>query len=46
MGVAAPDADRAQKSLAAYTALDTVVVRGLASAKIEAMVAVAEAAAS
>jgi alkanesulfonate monooxygenase SsuD/methylene tetrahydromethanopterin reductase-like flavin-dependent oxidoreductase (luciferase family) len=45
VGVAAPDADRAKKSLAAYTALDTIVVRGLASANIEAMSAVAEAAA-
>lgn len=45
VGVAAPDADTAQKSLAAYTALDTIVVRGLASAKVEPMLAVAEAAA-
>ncbi len=45
VGVAVPDRDRAQKALAAYTALDTVVVRGLASAKVEAMTAVAEAAA-
>ena len=45
VGVAAADADSAQKALAAYTALDTVVVRGLASAKVEAMAAVAEAAA-
>ncbi len=45
VGVAAPDADTAQKSLAAYTALDTVVVRGLASAKVEPMLALAEAAA-
>jgi len=45
VGVAAPDADAARKALAAYTALDTVVVRGLASAKVEAMTAVAEAAA-
>jgi alkanesulfonate monooxygenase SsuD/methylene tetrahydromethanopterin reductase-like flavin-dependent oxidoreductase (luciferase family) len=45
VGVAAPDADIAGKKLAAYTALDTVVVRGLASAKVEAMTAVAEAAA-
>lgn len=37
VGVAAPDADTAQKGLAAYTALDTVVVRGLASANVEAM---------
>ena len=35
----------AQQKLAAYTALDTVVVRGLASAKLEAMAAVAAAAA-
>jgi alkanesulfonate monooxygenase SsuD/methylene tetrahydromethanopterin reductase-like flavin-dependent oxidoreductase (luciferase family) len=45
VGVAAPDPDTAQKSLAAYTALDTVVVRGLASANVEAMGAVASAAA-
>jgi alkanesulfonate monooxygenase SsuD/methylene tetrahydromethanopterin reductase-like flavin-dependent oxidoreductase (luciferase family) len=45
VGVAAPDADKTQKSLAAYTALDTIVVRGLASAKVDAMTAVAEAAA-
>lgn len=45
VGVAAPDAATAQKSLAAYTALDSVVVRGLASAKVEAMTAIAEAAA-
>jgi alkanesulfonate monooxygenase SsuD/methylene tetrahydromethanopterin reductase-like flavin-dependent oxidoreductase (luciferase family) len=45
VGVAAPDADAAQKYLAAYTALDTVVVRGLASAKVEPMTAVAESAA-
>jgi alkanesulfonate monooxygenase SsuD/methylene tetrahydromethanopterin reductase-like flavin-dependent oxidoreductase (luciferase family) len=45
VGVAAPDADAAQKSLAAYTALDTIVVRGLASAKVEPMLAVAESAA-
>ncbi|HET7177116.1 MAG TPA: hypothetical protein VFI63_00355 [Solirubrobacterales bacterium] len=43
VGVAAADADAAQKSLAAYTALDTVVVRGLASATIEAMTALATA---
>jgi alkanesulfonate monooxygenase SsuD/methylene tetrahydromethanopterin reductase-like flavin-dependent oxidoreductase (luciferase family) len=46
VGVAVPDRDLAQKSLAAYTALDTVVVRGLAGARIEAMSAVAEAAAA
>jgi alkanesulfonate monooxygenase SsuD/methylene tetrahydromethanopterin reductase-like flavin-dependent oxidoreductase (luciferase family) len=45
VGVAAADADAAQKALAAYTALDTIVVRGLASAQVEAMSAVAEAAA-
>jgi alkanesulfonate monooxygenase SsuD/methylene tetrahydromethanopterin reductase-like flavin-dependent oxidoreductase (luciferase family) len=45
VGVAAPDAATAQKSLAAYTALDTPVVRGLASATVDAMSALAEAAA-
>lgn len=45
VGVAAPDATDAQSQLARYTALDTVVVRGLASATVEAMTAVAEAAA-
>jgi alkanesulfonate monooxygenase SsuD/methylene tetrahydromethanopterin reductase-like flavin-dependent oxidoreductase (luciferase family) len=45
VGVAAPDPDIAQKLLAAYTALDTVVVRGLSSAKVEPMLALAEAAA-
>jgi alkanesulfonate monooxygenase SsuD/methylene tetrahydromethanopterin reductase-like flavin-dependent oxidoreductase (luciferase family) len=45
VGVAAPDAETTQKALGAYTALDTIVVRGLASARIEAMGAVAEAAA-
>jgi alkanesulfonate monooxygenase SsuD/methylene tetrahydromethanopterin reductase-like flavin-dependent oxidoreductase (luciferase family) len=45
VGVAAPDADTAQKSLAAYTALDTPVVRGLASAKVKPMLTLAEAAA-
>jgi len=45
VGVAAADSDTAKKKLAAYTALDTVVVRGLASAKIDAMAPVAEAAA-
>ena len=39
VGVAAADADDAQTQLAAYTALDTIVVRGLASAKVEAMTA-------
>ena len=45
VGVAATDAAEAQSKLAAYTALDTIVVRGLASARVEAMGAVAEAAA-
>jgi alkanesulfonate monooxygenase SsuD/methylene tetrahydromethanopterin reductase-like flavin-dependent oxidoreductase (luciferase family) len=45
VGIAAADAPAAQKALAAYTALDTPVVRGLASAKVEPMLAVAEAAA-
>jgi alkanesulfonate monooxygenase SsuD/methylene tetrahydromethanopterin reductase-like flavin-dependent oxidoreductase (luciferase family) len=45
VGVAASDAEATQKALAAYTALDTIVVRGLASAKVEAMTVVAEAAA-
>ncbi|HWP33210.1 MAG TPA: LLM class flavin-dependent oxidoreductase [Solirubrobacterales bacterium] len=46
VGVAAIDAAEAQSQLAAYTALDKIVVRGLASANVEAMTAVAEAAAS
>ena len=45
VGVAAADAEDAQAQLAAYTALDTIVVRGLASAKVEAVTAVAAAAA-
>ncbi|HEY5814790.1 MAG TPA: LLM class flavin-dependent oxidoreductase [Solirubrobacterales bacterium] len=45
VGVAAADSDTAQKHLAAYTALDTVVVRGLASANVDAMGNVATAAA-
>jgi alkanesulfonate monooxygenase SsuD/methylene tetrahydromethanopterin reductase-like flavin-dependent oxidoreductase (luciferase family) len=45
VGVAAADPDTAQKSLAAYTALDTLVVRGLSSAKVDPMLALAEAAA-
>jgi len=44
VGVAAADSTDAQTQLAAYTALDTIVVRGLASATVEAMTAVAEAA--
>ena len=45
VGVAAPNASAAQDALAAYRALDTIVVRGLASAKVEKMTALAEAAA-
>jgi alkanesulfonate monooxygenase SsuD/methylene tetrahydromethanopterin reductase-like flavin-dependent oxidoreductase (luciferase family) len=45
VGVAAPDGDTAQSQLASYEALDTIVVRGLASAKVEPMLTVAEAAA-
>jgi alkanesulfonate monooxygenase SsuD/methylene tetrahydromethanopterin reductase-like flavin-dependent oxidoreductase (luciferase family) len=45
VGVAAGDRDAAQRLLNAYTAFDTVVVRGLASASVEAMTALAEAAA-
>jgi alkanesulfonate monooxygenase SsuD/methylene tetrahydromethanopterin reductase-like flavin-dependent oxidoreductase (luciferase family) len=45
VGVAAADSAEAQEALAAYTALDTVVVRGLASAAVEAMTSLAEAAA-
>jgi alkanesulfonate monooxygenase SsuD/methylene tetrahydromethanopterin reductase-like flavin-dependent oxidoreductase (luciferase family) len=45
VGVAAPDPATTQASLAAYAALDTVVVRGLASANPEAMINVASAAA-
>ena len=46
VGVAAPDRDDAQRQLAAYEGpLDTIVVRGLASAKVEPMTALAEAAA-
>lgn len=45
VGVAAPSPNEAQRSLAAYTALDTVVVRGLASARVDAMSALAAAAA-
>jgi alkanesulfonate monooxygenase SsuD/methylene tetrahydromethanopterin reductase-like flavin-dependent oxidoreductase (luciferase family) len=45
VGVAAPDAAAAQQALAAYTALDTPVVRGLASANTEAMTTLAAAAA-
>src|SRR5439155_18086791 len=45
VGVAAGDRDSAARALAEYGALDTVVVRGLATASIEGMAAVAEAAA-
>jgi len=45
VGVAAADRDEAQLLLARYEALDVTVVRGLASANVEAMTAVAEAAA-
>jgi alkanesulfonate monooxygenase SsuD/methylene tetrahydromethanopterin reductase-like flavin-dependent oxidoreductase (luciferase family) len=45
VGIAAADRDDAQSQLAAYEALDTIVVRGLASAKVESMTAVAAAAA-
>jgi alkanesulfonate monooxygenase SsuD/methylene tetrahydromethanopterin reductase-like flavin-dependent oxidoreductase (luciferase family) len=46
VGVAAAAPPAAQSELARYEALDTIVVRGLASAKVDAMTAVAEAAAS
>jgi alkanesulfonate monooxygenase SsuD/methylene tetrahydromethanopterin reductase-like flavin-dependent oxidoreductase (luciferase family) len=45
VGVAAPDPAGAQEALGAYSALDTIVVRGLASAKVEAMTTLAESAA-
>jgi alkanesulfonate monooxygenase SsuD/methylene tetrahydromethanopterin reductase-like flavin-dependent oxidoreductase (luciferase family) len=45
VGVAAEDAAGIQEALAAYEKLDTIVVRGLASATLEGMGAVAEAAA-
>jgi alkanesulfonate monooxygenase SsuD/methylene tetrahydromethanopterin reductase-like flavin-dependent oxidoreductase (luciferase family) len=45
VGVAAGDAAETQSRLAAYEALDTIVVRGLASATVESMTAVAAAAA-
>jgi alkanesulfonate monooxygenase SsuD/methylene tetrahydromethanopterin reductase-like flavin-dependent oxidoreductase (luciferase family) len=45
VGVAAVNADTAKKQIAAYTALDAVVVRGLASANIDAMSSLATAAA-
>jgi alkanesulfonate monooxygenase SsuD/methylene tetrahydromethanopterin reductase-like flavin-dependent oxidoreductase (luciferase family) len=45
VGVAAADSRATEEALAAYSALDTIVVRGLASANVEAMGSVAEAAA-
>jgi alkanesulfonate monooxygenase SsuD/methylene tetrahydromethanopterin reductase-like flavin-dependent oxidoreductase (luciferase family) len=45
VGVAVPDRDTAQKRIAAYTALDTAVIRALASANLDAMAELAEAAA-
>jgi alkanesulfonate monooxygenase SsuD/methylene tetrahydromethanopterin reductase-like flavin-dependent oxidoreductase (luciferase family) len=45
VGIAAADAEEAQAALATYTALDTIVVRGLASATLDGMSAVATAAA-
>ncbi|MGH2951787.1 MAG: LLM class flavin-dependent oxidoreductase [Solirubrobacterales bacterium] len=45
VGVAAPDGEATQRELAAYEVLDVVVVRGLASATVESMTALAEAAA-
>jgi alkanesulfonate monooxygenase SsuD/methylene tetrahydromethanopterin reductase-like flavin-dependent oxidoreductase (luciferase family) len=46
VGVAAPNSTAAQDALSAYEGpLDTIVVRGLASAKVEAMTALAESAA-
>ena len=45
VGVAATEAGAAERELAAYEALDVIVVRGLASADVDAMATVAEAAA-
>ncbi len=45
VGVAVADRDTTRAALSAYDALDTVVVRGLASAEVGAMTALAEAAA-
>jgi alkanesulfonate monooxygenase SsuD/methylene tetrahydromethanopterin reductase-like flavin-dependent oxidoreductase (luciferase family) len=42
VGVAASDPAAAQQAVSAFTALDTIVVRGLASATVEAMTALAE----
>jgi alkanesulfonate monooxygenase SsuD/methylene tetrahydromethanopterin reductase-like flavin-dependent oxidoreductase (luciferase family) len=44
VGIAAADRDDAQAQLSAYEALDMIVVRGLASAKVEAMGTIAAAA--
>lgn len=43
VGVAAPDSAAAQRELARYEALDTIVVRGLTSAKVDPMLALVEA---
>jgi alkanesulfonate monooxygenase SsuD/methylene tetrahydromethanopterin reductase-like flavin-dependent oxidoreductase (luciferase family) len=45
VGIAAADADETQGALATYAALDTIVVRALASATVDGMTAVATAAA-
>lgn len=45
VGVAASDSADAQQKLAAYDALDVIVVRGLASARVEPMIELARAAA-
>jgi alkanesulfonate monooxygenase SsuD/methylene tetrahydromethanopterin reductase-like flavin-dependent oxidoreductase (luciferase family) len=45
VGVAEPDRERVQAELSRYAALDVLVVRGLASATLEGMAALAEAAA-
>ena len=45
VGVAASDSEDAQQKLEAYDALDVIVVRGLASARVEPMVELARAAA-
>jgi alkanesulfonate monooxygenase SsuD/methylene tetrahydromethanopterin reductase-like flavin-dependent oxidoreductase (luciferase family) len=42
VGVAARDSASAQENLGAYSALDTIVVRGLASAKVDPMTTLAE----
>jgi alkanesulfonate monooxygenase SsuD/methylene tetrahydromethanopterin reductase-like flavin-dependent oxidoreductase (luciferase family) len=45
VGVAEPDRERAQAKLSRYAALDVLVVRGLASATLESLAALADAAA-